>query len=99
MHELQTPVHTHYTRDNYDTITQHIDRLKVDGTAKLVKGGFSEKNIICEVYLHLRYDRTGEWIDLLIDRLMYSFIDRLCPYDLGGDGRSIVEVGEHNDSW
>lgn len=58
VNEAQEPSALEYNQKNYDTFSQKLDALCQQCVSELKKEGFSEENIVCEPYLHMRYDRT-----------------------------------------
>ncbi|KAK5647177.1 hypothetical protein RI129_002069 [Pyrocoelia pectoralis] len=56
--EKQEPCSKVYELANFPTFDERLDDLSKYCIQELKKQGFSEQNIVCETYLHMRYDGT-----------------------------------------
>lgn len=58
VYEAQEPCALEYNQKNYESFGQRLEQLSGQCIAELRKEGFTENNIVCEPYLHMRYDKT-----------------------------------------
>ncbi|KAF5278020.1 hypothetical protein FQA39_LY18417 [Lamprigera yunnana] len=58
VYDKQEPCSKVYSQENFSLFEKRLDALCNDCTIELENQGFSKDQIVCETYLHMRYDGT-----------------------------------------